>query len=346
MRRLVFLTLIAYLLLGAPLQADQVLLKNGDRLTGKIVSLGDGKLVLNTDQVGQITVPTENIATFQSDAPIAIHLKDGTVLNQPAVAADPGQFAIAQGPALRPQTFALADVASINPPPKPEPKWTGSISGAVTSTHGNTKAEAVSANVSVTRRSEKDRTTAGVDYGKTKQRDRDTKEDKTTEDWWRARAQYDYFFTKKFFGFMNGRYEKDAVANLDRRVVVGGGAGYQWIETDRTAFSTGLGLASLYEKYDLEDPLADDSNSQISLQAGYNFDHRITDTLRFVHDLTYYPSLEQFSDYYLTTTAELRANLTKTMFANFRVIFNYDESPAPDQGNTDTKYILGVGMTF
>lgn len=345
MHRLVLPTLVACLLLGGPLHADQVLLKNGDRLTGKIVSLGDGKLVLNTDQVGAITVPMENVATFQSDAAIAIHLKDGTVLNQPAVAAEAGQFGIAQGPALRPQTFSLADVTSINPPPKPEPKWSGSISGAVTSTHGNTKAEAVSANVSVARRSDKDRTTAGADYGKTKQRDRDTKEDETTEDWWRAKAQYDYFFTKKFFGFMNGRYEKDAVADLDRRVVVGGGAGYQWIETDRTAFSTGLGLASLYEKFDV-DPPADDSNSQISLQAGYNFDHRITDTLRFVHDLTYYPSLEEFSDYYLTTTAELRANLTKTMFANFRVIFNYDASPAQSQGSTDVKYILGVGMTF
>ena len=186
-------------------------------------------------------------------------------------------------------------MVAINPPPKPQPKWTGNLSGAVTSTHGNTKAEAVSASVSVARRSEKDRTTAGADYGRSEQRDRDTGEEETTEDWWRARAQYDYFFTKKFFGFGNIRYERDAIADLDRRVVVGGGGGYQWIETDKTSFSTGLGLASLYEKFDNQD----DSNSEISLQLGYNLDHRITDTLRFVHDLTYYPSLEQFSDYYL-----------------------------------------------
>jgi len=351
MRKLILSTLAVCLWLGATLHADQVTLKNGDRLTGKIVNMGDGKLVVDTEQAGQITVPMGNVATFQSDAALAIHMKDGTVLNQPAVAAGPDQFAIAEGTAVRPQTFALADVASINPPPKPEPKWTGSISGAVTSTHGNTKSEAVSANISVMRRSEKDRTTAGADYGKSKQTDRERdpvtgeKEERTTEDWWRARAQYDYFFTKKFFGFINGRYEKDSVADLDRRVVVGGGAGYQWIETDRTNFSTNLGLASLYEKYDV-DPPADDSNSQISAQLGYNLDHKITNTLRFVHDLTYYPSLEQFSDYYLTTTAELRANLTKTMFANFRVIFNYDESPAPGQGSTDVKYILGVGITF
>jgi putative salt-induced outer membrane protein YdiY len=326
----------------SPLCADQVLLKNGDRVTGKIVSLGDGSLVLKSDQVGQVTIALKDIATFTSDSPLEIHLKDGTVLNQPVATAEPGQFAIAQGPALRPQTFSLADVLSINPPPKPEPKWTGSISGAVSSTHGNTKAEAITAGVSVARRSDKDRTTAGADYGTSRQRNRDTGQDNTTEDWWRARAQYDYFFTKKFFGFGNIRYESDAIAQLDRRMVVGGGGGYQWLETDRTSFSTGLGLASLYEKFDN----ATDSNSQLSLQIGYNFDHRIRENLRFVHDLTYYPSLEQFSDYYLTTTAELRANLTKTMFANFKVLFNYDESPATGQGNTDVKYLLGVGMNF
>jgi putative salt-induced outer membrane protein YdiY len=333
MRKLGFLTLAACLLLGVPLQADQVLLKNGDRLTGKIASLADGNMVLKSDVLGEVKIGMKDIATFQSDSAIEVHLKDGTVLNQPVATAAPDQFAIAQGPALRPQTFSLADVTSINPPAKPQPKWTGSITGAVTSTHGNTKAEAV---------------TASADYGKSKQTDRDRdpvtgeKAERTTEDWWRARAQYDYFFTKKFFGFMNGRYERDAVAELDRRVVVGGGGGYQWIETPTTNFSTNLGLASLYEKFDN----VPGSNSEISLQLGYNFEKRFGDQLRFIHDLSYFPSLEDFSDYFLTSTAELRATLTKSMFANFKVIFNFDESPAPGRGTTDVKYLLGVGVNF
>jgi len=342
MRVRLALLLGCLVVISSPLAADQVVLKNGDRITGKIVAVGDGVLTLKGDQVGQVKIAMKDIATFASDSPLEIHLQDGTVLNQPVVAADADRFAIAEGPALRPQTFSLADVASINPPPKPEPKWTGSVSGAVSSTHGNTKAEAITASVNVVRRSEKDRTTAAADYGRSEQRNRTTGEDDTTEDWWRARAQYDYFFSKKFFGFGNIRYERDAIADLDRRVVVGGGGGYQWIENAKTSFSTNLGLASLYEKFDN----ATDSNSQISLQAGYNVDHRIRDGLRFVHDLTYYPSLEQFSDYYLTTTGELRASLTKSMFANFKVIFNYDESPAAGRGSTDLKYLLGIGMNF
>jgi putative salt-induced outer membrane protein YdiY len=329
-------------LLTAVVQADEVYLRNGDRLTGTLVRLTDGKLVFKADATGEVTVALADIQTFSTTAPGEVHLKDGTVLNQPVMAAEAGTFAIDTGTALRAQTFQLADLAAINPPPKPAPKWTGSLSAGFTATSGNASTEAVNASVSVARRSEKDRTTAGADYAKGKQEDPDTGEKRTTEDWWRAKAEYDYFFSKKFFGFINGSYEKDSIAQLDRRVVVGGGGGYQWIESPKTNFYTSVGLASLYEKFDN----ATDSNSELSAQAGYSFDHQLNGSVKFLHDLTYYPALSSFSDYYLTTTAEIRASLTKSMFANFKTIFNYDATPAVGRGSTDVKYIFGVGMTF
>ncbi len=324
------------------LYADEVFLKNGDRLTGKIVRLTDGKMVLASEKVGEITIDAKDIATFKSDAPVEIHLKDGTVLHQPVTAAEPNQFSISTGEPLKPQTFTLVQVTSINPPPKPLPKWTGSITASVSSTHGNTSTESVAGSFNTMRRSEKDRITANADYARTQQEDPDTGEDNVTENWWKTKAQYDYFFTKKFFGFVNGRYEKDAIAELDRRVVVGGGAGYQWIEEPDTSFSTSFGLASLYEKFDNQT----DSNSEISLQAGYNLSKTLLKNIKFLHELTYYPAVEQFSDYFLTTSAELRATMVKNLFASFRVIFDYDSTPAIGRGSTDVKYLLGIGLNF
>ena len=342
MHRLLCLTLFSVTLLAVSAGADEVYLKNGDRLSGKIVRLTDGKLVLKSDAAGQVTVSQTDIQSFSSSAPVEIHLKDGAVLNQNVQVAEPGQFAIETGTTLRAQTFQLTDLVSINPPPKPKPKWTGNLSAGFAATSGNTSTEAINAGFRVGRRSEKDRTTASADYAKGKQDDPDTGEEKTTEDWWRGKAQYDYFFSKKFFGFVNGSYEKDSIAELDRRVVVGGGGGYQWIESERTNFSTSIGLASLYEKFDN----ATDSNSELSAQAGYNLDHQLNKSVKFLHDLTYYPALDKVSDYYLTTTAELRASLTQTMFANFKMIFNYDATPATGRSSTDVKYIFGIGMTF
>lgn len=328
--------------MGHCVYGDEIIFKNGDRLTGKIDHVLEGKLIFKSDVVGTVTIDISKIQTFSTDGPIEVHLKDSNVLHQKIVSSRPGRFAIEGTDTVKAQEFDLATISSINPPPKPEPKWSGNISAGFTSTHGNTKTDNVSASVNLSKRTEKDRTRLSADYARGRQRDANTSQMETTEDWWRTKGKYDYFFRKKLYGYLDGRYEKDAIAQLDRRVIVGSGGGYQWIESEDMNFSTEVGLASLYEKFDNQTS----SNSEISAQAGYNFDKQLVKNVKFIHDLTYYPSTEKFSDYYLTSTAEIRAHFTDTMFTNFKVIFDYDVTPAIGAQRTDTKYIFGVGYSF
>ena len=342
MRWKVMLLLMTLVLSVQTSYGDEIHLKNGDRLTGKIVNLVDGKLIFNSDIAGEVTVELSNIQTLSSEEPITVYLKDGTAFNQKVLSSEVGRFSIRGSESIKAQEFAVGDIISINPPVKPIPKWTGSVSAAITSTHGNTKTESITGSANLKKRTEKDRTTLNADYARGKQDDRATGKEETIEDWWRARAKYDYFFSKKMYGYLDGRYEKDAVAELDRRITVGAGTGYQWIESDDMNFSTELGLASLYEKYDNQT----NSNSEISAQLGYSFDKKLRKNLHFIHDLTYYPALGKFSDYYLTTTAELRSNFTKTLFMNVKAILDYDATPAIGAHKTDVKYFLGLGYSF
>jgi putative salt-induced outer membrane protein YdiY len=339
-RKLIIFTL--FILFAGMTYADELHFKNGDHLTGKIKSLVDGKLVFESDVAGELTVEISKIRNFSSKTPLEVHLQDGTVLNQKVSSSDPNYFAIDTGEALQGQRFKLGAIASINPPPKPEPKWTGNLTAGITSSHGNTKTENVTASLNMSKRTEKDRTQLSADYARSKQEDPATGLEQTTEDWWKSKAKYDYFFTKKFFGYLDGRYEKDSIADLDRRVIAGAGVGYQWVESKNMNFSTEAGLASLYEKFDNQT----ESNSEISAQLGYHFDKQLTKTIKFINDTTYYPSLSKFSDYYLTTTAEIRASFTKTFFTNFKTIFDYDVTPAVGQGSTDVKYVWGIGWGF
>ena len=321
---------------------DELHLKNGDRLTGTIVQLVDGKMLFKSDVAGDMTVSLSNIETLNSDGPVEVHLKDGTSFSQKVLSVGAGRFAVGGDEALKAQEFAMDDVVSINPPPKPVPKWTGDISAGLTLTRGNTKTETVSASLNLMKRTENDRTTINADYAKGKQENRTTGQTETIEDWWRAKGKYDYFVSKKLYAFVDGRYEKDAVAELDRRMIIGGGVGYQWIESPEMNFSTEGGIASLYEKYDNQT----NSNSELSVQLGYHFDKKLAKTVSFMNDLTYYPSIDKFSDYFLTTTAGIRADFTERMFATFKVIFNYDVTPAMGAHSTDVKYFLGLGYRF
>ncbi len=342
MRRQILVLVFCLLFCVRSINADELIFTNGDRLTGKIDHLLEGKLVFKSDVIGKVTIDVSKIQTFSTDDPIAVHLKDDTVLLQKIVSAEAGKFGIEGAGTVKAQDFELSSISSINPPPKPDPKWTGNLSAGLTSTHGNTKSESISGSFNMSKRAHNDRTQVSADYAKTKQENKTTGDEDTTEHWWRSKAKYDYFFSKKLYGYVDGRYEKDAIAELDRRMIVGGGAGYQWIESEDLNFSTEFGMASLYEKFDNQT----DSNSEVSFQAGYNLDKTLMKNVKFIHDLTYYPSIDKVSDYYLTSTGEIRAYFTSTMFTTFKVIFDYDATPAIGSHKTDTKYLFGVGYSF
>jgi len=316
---------------------DQIVFVNGDRLTGTIGQLVDGKLTFESELAGALAIDIANIATFSSDGPIDLHLKDGNILSKQVSASEPNHINVGPG-----QPIAFGRIVSINPPPAAKPKWTGEISAGYTSTAGNTSTDAVNFSGSMKKRTEKDRNTVSADFARGRQGDPSTGKKTTTEDWWRTKAKYDYFFTKKMYGYLDGRYETDDIAQLDRRVIVGSGAGYQWIESDAMNFATEAGLAYKFEKYGN----STGSSDEISVQLGYNFDKKLGKGIGFIHDLTYYPSTEDFSDYFLTSTAEMRANLSETMFTNLKAVLNYDATPAQGKHKTDTKYIWGIGWKF
>ena len=57
--------------------ADQITLKNGDRLTGAIVKKDGKTLTVKTDSIGVVTLPWDQVTAIQSDAPLNVVLPDG-----------------------------------------------------------------------------------------------------------------------------------------------------------------------------------------------------------------------------------------------------------------------------
>src|SRR5271167_733273 len=69
--------IIAAFLLSQALLADQVTLKNGDRLSGNILKYDGKNLILKSDLAGEVTIPWENVTGVTSTQPLNITLKDG-----------------------------------------------------------------------------------------------------------------------------------------------------------------------------------------------------------------------------------------------------------------------------
>ena len=80
--------LLSVLAFGSNLFADQVTLKNGDRITGSIEK-SDGKvLVIKTEFAGEVTVQYSAIQEIQSTQPLHVELPNGKSAVGPVTSSD------------------------------------------------------------------------------------------------------------------------------------------------------------------------------------------------------------------------------------------------------------------
>ena len=87
------LMLITIIVLGPPLFADQVALKNGDCMTGTIVKADVKTLVLKTDAAGDVTFQWSAIDSIRSTQPLHVGIIGGQIVVGP-VATNDGQIQV------------------------------------------------------------------------------------------------------------------------------------------------------------------------------------------------------------------------------------------------------------
>lgn len=318
---------------------DEVLFKSGDRLSGTVKAVAGGKMTFDSKVAGPVTLNMADIKTFSTDAPIEIALADGTVLSQKVAASDEGYVSAIAGATAQPQSIALANVAKVNPE---KVKWTGIVSAGATFVRGNTKSDTAALSAEAARRSESDRITLGAGYYSAKQRDNSTRDSSTTADNWFLKGQYDYFFSEKFYGYGNLKYEKDRIANLDMRLTPGVGVGYQWIEKPDLNFDTEAGFAYVYEKY--SDP--SDTRNYMAGRLAYHLDKSFNDHVKAFHNLEYIPSFERVDTFLVNTDVGLRAAMTARLSLEAKAQMAYNSQPSEGRDKKDLRYILGVGWAF
>src|SRR4051812_37386929 len=273
---LVLCALVGASLVSVCASADEVRFKNGDKLTGTNLEVQGDKLKIKTAVAGPITVDLKDVDTFSTDAPAEVHLKDGTVVNQPLTAAPGGNIQPAAAPAgaAAPAPIPLSQIENVNPGYN---KWSGSLTIGGLLTRGNSDTTNVNIAADAVRRTQDDRFTLAGGYYFGRQKDPDTGTNDTTVDNWFASGKYDYFFTKKFYGYGLIRLDHDNIANLNLRVAPSIGVGYQWHEGPVWNFSTEAGVGWVFEDYETGD---DDDHPAARL--AYHYDRKINDKVAFI----------------------------------------------------------------
>jgi len=344
--------------------ADEVLLKNGDRISGKIQSKTDDALVVAPDFASSTTlsIPLEQISTFSTVEPLVLKLKDGAVLNQVAKPAEAGHVVLAQPDAPRSdspqsdvaqseapqsdapladapeQQLSIAEIAKINPQP---PRWRGSIGANGLYSRSSNTASQIGFNADAERRTDTDRINllASYSYG------RQTVDGATSvsADNWRVLGKYDDFLSPTLYAFGSLMAESDKVNVLRLRVTPSVGAGYQWIDRDDLHFRTEGGGSWLYEDYETQPQVL----RKTALRLAYSADKTIDDgRIRLVHSFEYLPSTGNWDDFLVNADAGMRVALMGSLYSEVKAKLAYDSEPGTAARRTATELRIGMGLTY
>lgn len=313
--------------------ADQVILKNGDVISGKVLKIDEGELHFKSDLLGTLKINMKDISTFQTDEVIELKVDDEVIASR----IGKSQEGTVKIQVERTDTHELlnlndiistADVGHVD--------WEGRFSTGITGSEGNSDTFNLNFTAFVLRKAERTRTTFDGRY-LFEHGDSDKLQDE-----WVGDLKHDYFFTVKTYGFGTVRAQRDDIANLNLRLSASPGVGYQWMDRDELSFATEAGPAYLYENFSN----GDDSNSEVTARLAYFLNKKLFQRLSLFHDVRYFPAITDPSDFFLTTSAGIRSSITNRLFTEIRATLEHDSTPAEDKKKTDLHYTVGIGYSF
>ena len=237
--------------------ADQVMLKNGDRLTGSIVKSDGKELFLKTDWGGDITIKLESIQEFESSEDLHVGLNDGRTVVGP-VSGGPEKVVVttktggtveeprASVATLRSSAEQAAYEKAMHPGPLEA--WSGGLNLGFALTRGNSATKNLHIAFNAARKGARDKI-ALYEHSVYSTNDAPGAFPTTTANAIAGGARYDRDLTPRLFAFVNADFFHDELQSLDLRTILGGGLGLHAIKAERTTLDLLFGGNYTHENY-------------------------------------------------------------------------------------------------
>lgn len=216
-------------------------------------------------------------------------------------------------------------------------KWTGSVSLSASYADGNTNKRTASASVNTEYRADEANRYSLAFLWNYAQENGAISQRQT-----QGRLQWDHFFTKRFYGLLQGSAENDFQQTLDLRTTIGAGVGYQFFDDADFKLAGEVGLSYVDESY----KNSADDKSFLAARLAEKWEWKASEkfTLSQVGEL--FPSLETSDDITARVDTKAKLSLTAKMFAQLEWLYQWNNSPASGKDRVDNLILLGVGWSF
>lgn len=317
--------------------ADVVLLDNGDRVSGRIVQIDGGKLVVSMDYAGDIKIDPGHIKDLQADGDFTLVLDDGRrVFGR--LGSGRGTLYLTETVAGSAQEIPLPRVTSLTPGRVTGDEWkvTGRVNVGASDTTGNTHTSRAHLDAELVARKDRDRYTVGGAGNQA------TDSGSEIESNALAYFKYDRFFTKRWYAYANSTFERDRFKDLRLRSTFGIGTGFQAIDSPRTRLALESGLEYVFTRF-----YTSQKHDFPALRLALKFDHYLVpDRLQFFQYTEGYASLENIKTSFARSQTGLRFPLIDNFVATAQLNVDWDGEPAPGRKSVDQTALFTLGYTW
>lgn len=322
-----------------PVCADELLMKDGSRLLGKVVKKEDGVLQFETGYAGLIKVQWDEVAELHTDEPVRVMLDDETLLEADSIdkSADATRLQSADGAAAR--SVTPGQVVYINPESYITGegiKWTGRINLDLEIERGNSDEDEFNMDAETRLRRKNDRITLFGQYEKDK-----TDGEVTTEKW-DLSNKYDYFVSKKLYYGGLLAFKHDRFADLDLRTTVGPHVGYQFFESERLNLDTDIGVLYVHENFDMAD---NDDFWAFGWLVDFDW-FLVPGRVQFYHRHTGRQDVSEAENLVIDSWTGFRFPLFMGLVASTEAEVDYDGGAPAGVDKTETTYRLKLGYQW
>lgn len=321
----------------ASVRADTVVLRNGDRLTGTVVNVSADTVRLQTDYAGEIAIERAKVATLTTDEPVPLMIGD-RIENGRIGAGENDNVTVAREDGTT-GSMPLARIAHIKPTPRqggPGVNYAGRVNLGYSRSAGNSQNERLYGEGELRARHKDYRWSVGGDA-------RESSDDGVrSESNWRARGNHDWFFRPRQFLYTRATFEHDEFRDIDLRSTVGGGYGYQVLETDTTQLSLQGGVDYVNVQRDVGE-----DEEYPAAGWGISYEQQVwTGRVVLFHDQDGFWSLEDADDILARTKTGARFPLGNGFSATAQLNLDWDNDPAPGTKSTDETWLFTLGYNW
>jgi len=344
---------ISFLGLSSALFADQITLKNGDRLTGSVVK-SDGKtLVLHTDALGDVTIQYAAIQEIKTDQELHVSLKDGKTAVGPVTTAD-GKLEVATKASgtveaakddvtlIRNDAEQTAYEKSLHP--SLSHNWTGGANVGFSVARGNSQTENLALAFNAARTTLHDKITLYASALDTKN---DLATPSTVANLEQGGLRYDRNVNPRLFAFGATDFMSNALQFLDLRAVYSGGFGFHAIKTDATTLNFLGGINYTHETYSNSGTVPNGKTNRFAaLTLGEELSQKLGKSTVVTQSFYMYPNLQQTGQYRGTFNFGTVTKISKWLGWQNQFGDIYVSNPPTNTKKNDILLTTGLNFSF